>query len=62
MMRRGEIGRPYRPRINQPRRRFVLFRYDGDEITAGDLLLSSGALILIWTILVLVFTAGQGAQ
>jgi len=39
-----------------------LFRYDGDEITAGDLLLSSGALILIWTILVLVFTAGQGAQ
>jgi len=61
-MRRGEIGRPYRPRINQPRRRFVLFRYDGDEITAGDLLLSSGALILIWTILVLVFTAGQGAQ
>jgi len=61
-MRRGEIGRPYRPRINQPRRRFVLFRYDGDEITAGDLLISSGALILIWTILVLVFTAGQGAQ
>jgi len=61
-MRHGDIGRPYRPRINQPRRRFVLFRYDGDEITAGDLLLSSGALILIWTILVLVFTAGQGAQ
>jgi hypothetical protein len=61
-MRHGDIGRPYRPRINQPRRRFVLFRYDGDEITAGDLLLSSGALILIWTILVLVFTAGQSAQ
>jgi len=61
-MRHRDIGRPYRPRINQPRRRFVLFRYDGDEITAGDLLLSSGALILIWTILVLVFTAGQGAQ
>jgi len=58
-MRRGEIGRPYRPRINQPRRRFVLFRYDGDEITAGDLLLSSGVLVLVWTLLVLVFTAGQ---
>jgi len=61
-MRRGEIGRPYRPRINQPRRRFVLFRYDGDEITAGDLLLSTGALIFLWTILVLVFTAGSVAR
>jgi hypothetical protein len=61
-MRRGEIGRPYRPRINQPRRRFVLFRYDGDEITAGDLLLSTGALIFLWTIFVLVLTAGSVAR
>lgn len=56
-MRHGEIGRPHRPRINESRRRFVIFRYDGDEITAGDLLLSSAALILIWTLLVVACAA-----
>jgi hypothetical protein len=58
-MRHGEIGRPHRPRINEPRRRFVLFRYDGDEITVGDLLLSGGVMVLIWTLLVVACAAGQ---
>ena len=61
-MRHGEIGRPHRPRINQPRRRFVLFRYDGDEITVADVLRSTGVMVLVWTLLVVLFAAGQGAR
>jgi hypothetical protein len=58
----ARIGQNYRPRINQPRRRFVLFRYDGEEITAGDLFTSTVSVMLIWTLLVLVFTAGSVAR
>lgn len=38
-MSRGRVGRPHYPRLNAPRRRFVVFRYDGDEVTLGDLVL-----------------------
>ncbi len=38
-MRHGQIGRSHRPKLIQKRRRFVVFRYDGDEVTVGDLVL-----------------------
>lgn len=50
-MRHGDIGRSHRPRLNQPRRRFVVFRYDGDEVTLGDLAIiaaiGAGAYLLL---------------
>lgn len=38
-MSHGQIGRSHRPKLIQKRRRFVVFRYDGDEVTLGDLAL-----------------------
>lgn len=35
----GRVGRPYYGRLNAPRKRFVVFRYDGEEVTVKDLLL-----------------------
>lgn len=47
-MSRGTIGRPHYPRLNAPRKRAVIARWDGQEITAGDLTRVGITAIAVW--------------
>lgn len=50
-MSHGSIGRPHRPKLIQRRKRFVVFRYDGDEVTVGDLLLIAAVGVAAYVVL-----------
>lgn len=56
-MSRGQIGRPHYPKLNAPRKRFVLFRFDGEEVSAWDLIVAAAAAAAIYAIVSLFWIA-----